>query len=57
MSRFRTSRLRHLALLIPLGTIVGLLVGLAFNDLLFGLGAGAGLGLLFGILLTVRNPS
>ena len=56
MSRFRGSRLRHLALMIPLGVGVGLVVGLAFSDVVFGLLVGAGLGLLFGVLLTIRNP-
>jgi hypothetical protein len=40
----------------PLGAAVGFVVGLIFRDLGFGLAAGGVLGLLFGILLTVRNP-
>jgi len=40
-----------------LGAATGLAVGVIFRDVLFGIGAGAALGALFGLLLAVRNPS
>ena len=57
MSRLGLSRWRHLLLMCPLGIGIGLIVGLVFRDVLFGLAAGGGLGILFGLLLAFRNPS
>ena len=48
-------RWQHIVVLIPLGAVVGLLGGLIWNDLLFGVGVGAGFGVLYGLLLAVRN--
>jgi len=42
--------------MLPLGALVGLIVGWLFKDLLFGVAVGCGLGVLFGLLLAVRNP-
>jgi hypothetical protein len=49
-------RWRHLAILVLLGAGVGFVIGLIFRDLGFGVAAGSVLGLLYGILLTIRNP-
>ncbi|MFC2099205.1 hypothetical protein ACFLSF_00010 [Candidatus Bipolaricaulota bacterium] len=43
--------------MLPLGAAIGLIIGLIFRDLLFGVGVGAALGCVFGLLLAVRNPS
>ena len=48
-------RWQHIVVLIPLGAVVGLIGGLIWNDLLFGVGVGAGFGALYGLLLAVRN--
>lgn len=37
---------RHARILLPLGLVVGALVGLAFDDVPFGVAVGAGLGAL-----------
>ena len=55
--RLATSRWRHLAWLVPLGTGIGLVIGLVFRDVLFGVAVGAILGAGFGLLLAVRNPT
>jgi len=55
--RVRSSRWRHIVWLLPLGAGVGLIVGLLFRDVLFGLAAGAALGAAFGLLLAIRNPT
>ncbi|MBU0595566.1 hypothetical protein KJ567_02635 [Candidatus Bipolaricaulota bacterium] len=56
-SRLLTSRWRHLLIMLPLGAAIGLVIGLIFRDLLFGVGVGAALGCAFGLLLAVRKPS
>ena len=43
--------------LVPLGAVVGLVFGYMFKDVLYGLSAGCVIGLLFGLLMVVRNPS
>jgi len=53
----RRSRWRHLLILIPLGAGVGLVMGLIFRDIAFGVGVGAALGAGFGLLFAVRNPT
>ena len=55
-SGLSSSRWRHLLTLIPLGALVGLAVGWAFDDLAFGVLVGIGFGTAFGLLLAVRNP-
>lgn len=50
------SRWRHLFLTTPLGVVVGGIVGLAFQDVLYGLLAGCSLGASLGLLMVVRNP-
>ena len=55
-SRLSGSRWRHIAILIPMGLAIGLAVGLIFQDLVFGVLAGGGMGAAFGLLLAVRNP-
>jgi len=54
--KLASSRWRHLLTMLPLGALVGLIVGWLFKDLLFGVAVGCGLGVLFGLLLAVRNP-
>ena len=56
-NRLRSSRWRHVLTMLPLGAAIGLVIGLIFRDLLFGVGVGAALGCAFGLLLAVRNPS
>jgi len=56
LSRLLATRWRHVILLLPLGAVVGLAMGAIFRDLWFGLGVGALLGALFGLLLAIRNP-
>ncbi len=48
-------RWRHIVLLVPLGVAVGAVVGLLWDDIVFGLLAGAGLGAAFGLLFALRN--
>jgi RsiW-degrading membrane proteinase PrsW (M82 family) len=40
---------------LPLGLAVGALVGLIWNDLLFGMAAGAGFAVFFGLIFAIRN--
>ncbi|MBU1050163.1 hypothetical protein KKG90_09100 [Candidatus Bipolaricaulota bacterium] len=49
------SRWKHLVRLIPLGAIVGLVVGYFFHDILFGLAIGCIFGMLLGLMFAVRN--
>lgn len=55
--RLPASRWKHLIRLVPLGAVVGLVVGFLFQDLAYGLLAGSVIGFLFGIMLAIRNPS
>ena len=52
----RVSRWRHVLFLLPLGLVIGLAIGWIFEDLLFGVLMGGGMGVAFGLLLAVRNP-
>ena len=54
LSRF--GRWRHLVVLVPLGVAVGAVAGFGFDDLLFGLAAGAAFGVVFGLLFAWRAP-
>ena len=56
MHSLRTSRWRHLLTLVPLGAGVGLIMGLLFRDVLYGLGIGAAFGSAFGLMFALRNP-
>ena len=56
-SSLSTSRWRHILCLVPLGLLIGCAVGWIFRDLLFGAAVGGGLGVAFGFLLAVRNPT
>lgn len=56
MGRLRSSRFRHVLILVPLGALVGLAVGLIFHDEAYGVAVGAGIGAGLGLLLAVRNP-
>ncbi len=56
MIKFGSSRFRHLYTLVPLGGGVGLVIGLIFRDITFGVLIGAGFGLLYGLLFAIRNP-
>ncbi len=53
--RWLRVRARHFLILIPVGLVVGTLVGWAFNDVLFGLAIGPTLGALFAMLFTLRG--
>lgn len=55
-SRLTGSRWRHVLTLLPLGVLVGLLVGWGFDDLVFGVLVGGVFGAAFGLLFAVRNP-
>ena len=55
-SSLTSSRWRHVLCLVPLGLLVGLVVGWIFRDLWFGVAVGGGLGTAFGLLLALRNP-
>lgn len=46
---------RHFVFLLPMGLIVGVLVGVGFHDVLFGLATGAVLGLAFALLFTLQT--
>ena len=48
-------RTRHFAILLPMGIVVGAVVGVGFHDVLFGLAAGAIFGLALGLLLTLQT--
>ncbi|MEA3238979.1 MAG: hypothetical protein U9Q94_04260 [Candidatus Bipolaricaulota bacterium] len=48
-------RARHFVLLLPMGLVVGAVVGVGFHDVLFGLAAGAIFGLALGLLLTLQT--
>jgi hypothetical protein len=50
------SRWRHALILIPLGAVVGLVVGILFRDVAFGVGVGAAFGVGLGLLFAARNP-
>lgn len=56
MRRVTGSRWRHALILVPLGAGIGLVVGLLFQDVAFGVGVGAAFGAGFGFLFAVRNP-
>ncbi len=53
--RWLRSRARHFLILLPAGLVVGVLVGWAFNDVLFGLAVGPTLGALFAMLFALRG--
>lgn len=57
LHRLRSSRWKHLVRLVPMGALVGLAVGLIFQDVLYGLAVGCVLGLLLGLMFAARNPS
>ncbi len=48
-------RLRHFIILIPLGLVVGSIVGWAFQDPLFGLLSGIGLGILIATVFALQT--
>lgn len=48
-------RARHFATLLPMGLVVGAMVGVGFHDVLFGLAAGAIFGLALALLLTLQT--
>jgi len=48
-------RVRHFALLLPMGLAVGAVVGVGFHDVLFGLAAGAIFGFALALLLTLQT--
>lgn len=56
MNKLTRSRFRHLLFLLPLGAGIGLLIGLVFGDLKFGVLVGTGFGTAYALLLTIRNP-
>ena len=56
MRRLADSRWRHAMILVPLGAGIGLVVGLLWRDVAFGVGVGAAFGAGFGLLFAVRNP-
>jgi hypothetical protein len=43
-------------ILVPLGAGIGLVLGLLWRDVAFGVGVGAAFGAGFGLLFAVRNP-
>ena len=55
-SRLAASRWRHVLFLLPSGLLIGLAVGWIFEDLIFGVAVGGGMGVAFGLLLALRNP-
>jgi len=56
LGSLRTSRWRHVAILLPLGAAIGVIVGAILRDVWFGVRVGVVLGGLFGLLLAIRNP-
>jgi hypothetical protein len=48
-------RWKHLVTLPPLGLAVGAVAGLIWDDFPFGLAAGAGFAVFFGLILALRN--
>lgn len=56
MGSFRASRWRHVLILTPLGAGVGLVVGILFRDIAFGVCVGAAFGVALGLLFAARNP-
>jgi len=46
---------RHLLILLPLGAAVGILAGLLFHDILFGLVVGLAIGAGFSIMFALRT--
>ena len=57
MNRLLQSRWKHIIRLVPLGLVIGLIFGLIFRDVSYGLLAGGVIALLFGLMLAVRNPA
>ena len=49
-TKLSTSRWRHLLILVPLGTLVGLFMGWLFKDILYGVGIGLAFGVVFGLM-------
>lgn len=48
-------KVRHFIFLVPIGSIVGLLAGIAFKDVLFGLGVGFAFGTALALLFTLQT--
>jgi len=53
--RLLQGRARHFVLLLPMGLVVGAVVGVGFHDVLFGLAVGAIFGLALALLLTLQT--
>lgn len=53
--RLLRGKARHFVFLLPMGLVVGALVGIGFHDVLFGLAVGAVLGLAFTLLFTLQT--
>jgi len=57
LSNLLASRWKHVIRLLPMGAIVGLVIGYLFHDLLYGLLVGCVFGGLLGLLFVVRNAA
>jgi len=56
LPRRSLGRWKHLVTLLPLGLAVGAIAGAIWHDLAFGLVAGAGFAVFYGLIFALRNP-
>ncbi|MCD6136562.1 hypothetical protein J7J63_07630 [Candidatus Bipolaricaulota bacterium] len=55
MRRLLRGKGKHFMLLLPMGLVIGALVGVGFHDVLFGLTVGAIFGLALALLFTLQT--
>ncbi len=55
MRRLLTGKGKHFMLLLPMGLVIGALVGVGFHDVLFGLAVGAIFGFALALLFTLQT--
>lgn len=55
MRKLLRGRAKHFVLLLPMGLVVGALVGVGFHDIIFGLVVGLGFGFALALLFTLQT--